>query len=105
MSEIRQSLDEAGFVIRSLATNYRPGSRLASHFHDWPQLVYAARGVMTVEVDDGSWVVPAHRAVWVPALTHHRIEMTGSVAMRTLYLAPELATGLRAQCETLDVPP
>jgi AraC-like DNA-binding protein len=91
--------------VRSLAINYRTGTRLDSHVHAWPQLVYASSGVMTVEVSDGSWVVPGHRAVWVPAMTEHRIEMTGRVAMRSLYLAPELATGLRGQCETVDVPP
>src|ERR1700689_197526 len=105
MSEIRQSLPEAGFVVRSLAPDYRAGTRLDLHRHEWPQLVYAARGVMTVEVDDGSWVVPAHRAVWVPALTEHQIEMTGTVAMRTLYLAPELNNGLPDCCETVEVSP
>ena len=105
MSEIRQALPDAGFVVRSLATNYRTGTRLDLHRHEWPQLVYAARGVMTVEVDDGSWVVPAHRAVWVPALAAHTIEMTGAVAMRTLYLAPELQHGLPDRCETVEVSP
>jgi AraC-like DNA-binding protein len=105
MSEIRQSLPEAGFVIRSLATDYRACARLDRHRHEWAQLVYAARGVMTVEIDDASWVVPAHRAVWVPALTGHRIEMTGAVAMRTLYLAPELDNGLPNRCETVEVSP
>src|SRR5262245_28698915 len=105
MSDSRQPLSEDGFVVRSLAINYRTGVRLDSHVHSWPQLVYASSGVMTVEVKEGSWVVPAHRAVWVPAMTEHQIEMTGTVAMRSLYLAPELATGLRARCETVDVPP
>jgi AraC-like DNA-binding protein len=105
MSENRQPLDEAGFLIRSLATNFRGGSRIGAHAHDWPQLVYAARGVMTVEVADGCWVVPAHRAVWVPSRTRHSIEMTGSVEMRTLYFSPELATSLPARCETLEISP
>jgi AraC-like DNA-binding protein/quercetin dioxygenase-like cupin family protein len=105
MSEIRQALPEAGFVIRSLATDYRAGTRLELHRHEWPQLVYAARGVMTVEVDEGSWVVPAHRAVWVPAMRAHQIEMTGTVAMRTLYLAPQLNKGLPERCETVEVSP
>ncbi len=91
--------------MRSLATDYRGGARIDEHRHEWPQLVYAARGVMTVEVDDGSWVVPAHRAVWVPAKAAHSIEMTGSVAMRTLYLSSELVTQLPACCETVNVSP
>jgi AraC-like DNA-binding protein/quercetin dioxygenase-like cupin family protein len=105
MSEIRQLLTEEGFEVRSLAVDYRGGTRLHSHFHDWPQLVYAARGVMTVDVGNGSWVVPPHRAVWVPEQTHHEIEMTGNVAMRTLYLAPHLAAHLSKQCQTIEVSP
>jgi AraC-like DNA-binding protein/quercetin dioxygenase-like cupin family protein len=103
VSEIRQPLDEDGFQIRSLATDYRGGTRLDGHFHDWPQLVYAARGVMTVGVDDGSWVVPAHRAVWVPARTTHQVEMTGNVAMRTLYFSPDLTVPVADKCQTLEV--
>jgi AraC-like DNA-binding protein len=103
MSEIRQPLDERGFLIRSLATNHRGGSRIGEHVHEWSQLVYAARGVMTVEVADGCWVVPAHRAVWVPALTSHSIEMTGTVEMRTLYFSPEILAVLPGRCETLEV--
>ena len=33
----------------------------------WSQLVYAVHGVLTVHTPDGSWVVPPHRAAWVPA--------------------------------------
>ena len=84
MPQNRQTLAEEGFVVRSLATNYRGGTQLDEHRHPWPQLVYAARGVMTVEVEEGVWVVPSHRAVWIPAETLHRIEMNGSVGMRTL---------------------
>lgn len=105
MSEIRQALDEAGFEVRSLAVNYRSGTHVHPHSHDWPQLVYAARGVMSVDIDHASWVVPPHRAVWVPQHTPHKIEMIGAVAMRTLYLAPHLAAHLTKQCQTIDVSP
>jgi AraC-like DNA-binding protein len=103
MSQNRQSLPEEGYVVRSVAANYRAGARIDAHRHDWPQLIYAARGVMTVEVDDGCWVVPAHRAVWAPAGAAHQIEMTGTVAMRTLYLDPHIATGLPRRCQTVNV--
>jgi AraC-like DNA-binding protein len=107
VSTIRQPtmLSEEGYQIRSLATTYRGGTTLDHHDHEWAQLVYGVRGVMTVRVSDGSWVVPAHRAVWVPSLTDHTIEMLGIVAMRTLYIDPELCDGLPRRCQTIDVPP
>jgi hypothetical protein len=55
MSQTRPPLAEAGLVVRSLATNYRGGAQLDGHRHEWPQLVYAARGIMSVEVAEGVW--------------------------------------------------
>lgn len=74
------------------------------HFHDRDQLVYASRGVMTVETTVGSWVVPPHRAVWIPRRMAHTIAMSGNVAMRTLYLKPRLAA-LPRECCVVHVPP
>ncbi len=36
----------------------------------------------------GTWVVPAQRAVWIPARTPHSIVISGAVSMRTVYLRP-----------------
>jgi AraC-like DNA-binding protein len=58
------------------------------HHHDSAQLIHASHGVMTVETDDGLWVVPPARAVWVPAFVTHSIAMSGTVRLKTLYLDP-----------------
>jgi AraC-like DNA-binding protein len=73
--------------------------------HHQHQLVYAVEGVMTVTADQGSWVVPTHRGVWVPAHVEHAIRMSGAVSMRTLYLDPRIAHGLPRECRVVDVPP
>jgi len=78
---------------------------IRSHFHDRDQLVYASRGVMTVRTSEGAWVVPTHRAVWIPALVPHTITMSGTVAMRTLYLKPRLAKSLPRECCVVNVSP
>src|ERR1700756_576086 len=54
-------------AITTLTRDYPAGHVIALHFHDRDQLVYASRGVMTVRSRDGTWVVPPHRAVWIPA--------------------------------------
>ena len=36
----------------------------------------------TVETDQGAWVVPPHRAVWIRAGVDFRVRMSGVVAMR-----------------------
>ncbi len=60
---------------------------------------------MTVATRVGIWVVPTLRAVWIPAGVPHTITMSGSVAMRTLYLKPRLARALPVACCVVNVSP
>ena len=60
---------------------------------------------MTVRTDAGVWVVPPMRAVWVAAFVEHSIQMTGSVAMRTLYINPELSPSMQSTCCVIGVSP
>jgi AraC-like DNA-binding protein/mannose-6-phosphate isomerase-like protein (cupin superfamily) len=92
-------------LVRTLAAGYSSGTVLESHSHDWAQLVYASEGVMTVQTQAGTWVVPSHRAVWIPAGVVHSIAMSGRVAMRTLYIAPRLLKALPGRCSVVDVSP
>jgi AraC-like DNA-binding protein/mannose-6-phosphate isomerase-like protein (cupin superfamily) len=92
-------------AIATLTHDYPAGHLIAWHFHDRDQLVYASRGVMTVRADDGTWVVPTHRAVWIPARTRHTITASGTVAMRTLYLQTGLVETLRPVCCVVNVSP
>src|SRR3954464_1016309 len=76
---------------------------LATHDHDWDQLTYATAGVLRVSTADATWVVPPHRAVWVPAGVPHAEQMFAPVSVRTLYLAPRIASSLPRECRTLNV--
>jgi AraC-like DNA-binding protein len=86
---------ESGAVVRALAARYPDRFMLAAHAHDWGQLLYASEGVMVVHTSVGRWVVPPHRAVWIPKGVMHTLEMRGSVAMRTLYFADDAGVALR----------
>jgi len=96
---------ESSIVARSLALRLPAGYRIDEHTHPWGQIVYATEGVMTVATGGGAWVVPPHRAAWVPADTVHEVRMTGRVRMRTVYLRPDLSRGLPARCAVLSVSP
>lgn len=104
-SGVFERLDDRRSAITTLTRNYPPGHVIAMHFHDRDQLVFASRGVMTVRTTDGTWVVPPHRAVWIPAQVPHTIATSGFVAMRTLYLKSGLARGLSKGCCVVNVPP
>src|SRR5580658_415050 len=91
--------------VTTLSRDYPAGHVIVLHFHHRDQLVYASRGVMTVRTDVGAWVVPTHRAVWIPAPVPHTITMSGTVSMRTLYLRPRLARTLPRTCCVVNVSP
>ena len=77
---------------------------------DWHQLIYATRGVMTVRTDQCAWVVPPHRGVWIPAGIRYRVEMSGAVALRMLYVrarprAREPFANASRDCAVVNVTP
>jgi AraC-like DNA-binding protein len=80
MSENRQL---AGPTRRSLVH----GERIDWHRHDLNQLCYPLRGALQVSTPTGTWLVPPHRAVWVPAGVPHAHRANGPTEMRSLVFA------------------
>ncbi len=109
MSQIRQPPPlvelRLGVPVLGLSEDHGPDEPIPPHRHDAAQLIHAASGVMRVRTDEGVWVVPPARAVWVPAFTTHAIEMSGRVALRTIYLAPDFAPGELSRCCVVQVSP
>ena len=89
----------------TLSYDFPDGHRIEEHFHPEDQLVFASEGVMTVRTEQGIWVVPPLRAVWIPAQTPHSVAMSGPVSMRTLYFAPRRIRPLGAKCFVMNVSP
>jgi AraC-like DNA-binding protein len=107
MSVMRQQLAPIESVeptVRGYAVTHPPGTVVLPQPPGWDQLIYASRGVMTVVTGVGTWVVPPHRAVWVPSGLAHRIDLSGRVSLRTLYLEAGLP-GVPAACGVVNVPP
>jgi AraC-like DNA-binding protein len=108
MSRIRQTpinCPRFSAPVTGLTFDLPNGQVIPPHFHHEDQLVYACRGVMSVETSDGTWVVPPQRAVWIPATVPHSITMSGPVSMRTLYLRARLAGTLPRNCCVVNVSP
>jgi AraC-like DNA-binding protein/quercetin dioxygenase-like cupin family protein len=106
MSSTRQiARDIDGLPVRGLAVTYRDGHWLDEHTHPWGQLVYGASGVMLVTTPQAAWLAPPTRAIWVPGGVPHRIDMRGTVAMRTLYLAPAGEDPRLQACRAIEVAP
>lgn len=108
MSQTRQARIPArpdGTVwVRSMAVRFTEGYRASPHRHDWHQLSYASEGALRVATRDGAWIAPPQRAVWIPAGVEHEEEMRGAGAMRSLYFARAICTGLPQHCVVLPAP-
>jgi len=91
--------------VLALARDLPPSHEIDWHSHPRFQLVYAARGVMTVDTRDATWVVPPQRAVWMPPTVAHRLAAKGVVQLRSLYIKPEAAAAMPKTCEVLEVTP
>jgi AraC-like DNA-binding protein len=83
---------DQGVAVRSFGVTFPDGGALGPHHRippparDWHQLIYATRGALTVRTEQCAWVAPPHRAVWIPAGFEYRLEMSGVVALRSLYI-------------------
>ena len=102
---VSPSNPESGIQVRPFAVGFTKNFTFATSRSEWHGLIYASAGVMSVHTTSGSWVVPPHRAVWVPAGTDRRIEVSAGLAMRTLYFKPGVARSLPRDCCVVNVPP
>jgi AraC-like DNA-binding protein len=112
MSNFRQA-DDASIQIRSFGVTFRHGQKVSPQYlvppaaGMWHQLVCATRGALTVRTDQCAWVVPPHRAVWLPTGFEYRLEMSGVVAVRMLYIRPGKHgdSAFPRECSVVNVTP
>lgn len=60
------------------------GERIDWHHHDVHQLIHPRNGVLTISTPAGDWVVPPHRAVWIPAGVDHAHRAHGETDLHAL---------------------
>jgi AraC-like DNA-binding protein len=102
---IRYYDPKRGVSVATLQYEYKSGFRVPEHAHGSDQLIYAISGVMEVTAGQSMWLIPPQFALWIPAGTFHRIDMSGAVSMRTLYFRPRMVSRLQRTCEVLYVTP
>ncbi|WP_018151104.1 AraC family transcriptional regulator [Leeia oryzae] len=89
--------------VLAIENRYPQGHQLSLHQHLRHQLLFAAHGMMKVITADGSWIVPPHRAVWIPAGTQHAVSMLTAVTTCSLYIRPDAQPLMPARCTVIDV--
>lgn len=106
---ILQTVLDGTVLVRTFGVRFAGSHLIPAHRHTWDQLTYATEGVLSVKTAEGTWVVPPHRAVWVPAGVEHTEMYSGPVKARSLYLVPELSKFAAKfgthQCTGMNVSP
>lgn len=85
--------------------DYVDGEHEKRHRHREAQFLYAACGLMRLVTDQGAWIIPPSRGVWIAPLVEHEIYMSGEVHMRSLFIAAELSPPTLQSCCVLAVTP
>ena len=87
------------------AHDYTEGHDTGLHRHRRAQLLYATAGAMRVATEAVHYVVPAGRALWLPGMRPHAVQMQGPVAMRALFLRDDAASAGPRDTTVLAVSP
>lgn len=106
MSKTRQRPDGSTWV-RTFPISFLHDQTHARCDPDWHHLTYAVKGQLEVITEQVRHVVPADRAVFIPAGTHHSAVMRAPITMRSLFIARAVlhAPRLEAGVRTLAVSP
>jgi AraC-like DNA-binding protein len=97
--------DRSDLPVVGKAVDYEANWHIPRHFHPNAQLIHAVHGVMVVSTDDGHWIVPPTRGIWMPAGTAHWIRTIGAVQMRTVYIRPDTVPNLPSDCKAVGISP
>ncbi|HEV7555549.1 MAG TPA: helix-turn-helix transcriptional regulator [Kofleriaceae bacterium] len=104
MSKTRQAPDGPVWV-RTYPVTFLHDVTDERHKHDWHQLTFAIRGHLEVITDDARRIVPADRAVWVPAGVVHTEVMRAPISMRSIYIARIATSAAPDRVRTIAVTP
>lgn len=77
--------DKAHSPVVGLAWNDDKPGQIGAHRHGRGQIISVTKGVATVKTEQGIWIVPPNRAIWVPAGVEHAVRYSRVVALRSLF--------------------
>jgi len=86
-----------------LTEEFKPMTQISRHSHPWSQLAYSCSGVMHIETDDGTFVIPPEQALWIPPEMPHQHYCKNKVSYRSLHIDPLLSEVLGNKVRPLTV--
>jgi AraC-like DNA-binding protein len=96
-------VEDASRPILSFAWRTEGAHRAAAHTHPRAHIIHPLHGAYWVVTPEGTWLVPAGQAIWIPPHVHHEVYSHGAVGARMIFVDPEHAGSLPARCGTVRV--
>jgi AraC-like DNA-binding protein/mannose-6-phosphate isomerase-like protein (cupin superfamily) len=103
IEEIEQGMARRAIV--GTAMDVPAGTVVEPHRHRRNQLMFSHAGVMVVESQGESWVVPPQRALWVPHGVEHSFTPMTTLSVRNLLIEPDLGPAMPQRCCLINVSP
>ena len=80
------AFEHATRPVVGFSCDYISGWQTGLHAHPRAQLLYAIAGVMRIEAERASYIIPPGTGLYLPASTDHSVRMDGPVLLRALFL-------------------
>ena len=87
----------------ALGRDYIDRTMISPHAHDRAQFLYGLTGLTVVNTEEGTWMIPPDRGMWIPAGKIHEVRMVGAVRMCSAYVLSSAASVMPQVCAVLAV--
>ncbi len=68
-------------------------------------MIYAESGTLTTTAEQGAWVAPPNRAIWIPAREFHVTRCTLNTQTRSIYIRKDALPGFPTHCTVVQINP
>ncbi len=90
-------------AVVSIANEFNAWTLVESHSHPWSQLAYSSKGIMHIETNKGTFVIPPEQALWLPPHTEHKHYCRNPVSYRSFHIDPDWSKLLGNQVKPLTI--
>jgi len=92
-------------LVQPLSDEFRAMTQIPTHSHPWSQLAYSCKGIMHIETDAGTFIIPPEQALWIPPNMDHQHFCKNKVSYRSLHIDATLSEVLGNQVKPLTIDP
>ncbi|MDV7644942.1 helix-turn-helix transcriptional regulator [Acinetobacter oleivorans] len=101
-----KAIEESGSFIIGVSEKWEPNTKISMHTHSRHQLIYSIKGSIQVLTDQGYWILPPLRAIWIDKNIAHGFRSRYSAEIYILYIKSEIDFQLsNNSCVVLNITP